>query len=178
MGDFVKGRNLRDRYAPTVALGIELHREIDVFTDGHREVKESKNRLRPKYRHYAGVIVDMFYDHFLAAHWTTYSKQPLHLFVQESYSTIQSFEHILPDQLQYMLRYMVRDNWLLQYANFQGIDRALTGMAQRTPFVSKMEQAVGDLQLHYQEYQAEFTRFYPDVMHFSATWLQSKLDKN
>ncbi|MEQ8424061.1 MAG: DUF479 domain-containing protein, partial [Cyclobacteriaceae bacterium] len=69
IGDFVKGKNLSARYNPDVVLGIELHRAIDEYTDSHDVVQKSKVRLRPKYRHYSGVIVDMFYDHFLAKNW-------------------------------------------------------------------------------------------------------------
>src|SRR5450432_1821563 len=69
IGDFVKGKNLTERFDTDVAKGIALHREIDWFTDTHIVVKQSKDRLRPKYRHYAGVIVDIFYDHFLAKNW-------------------------------------------------------------------------------------------------------------
>ena len=77
IGDFVKGRDLADRYEPAIVKGIELHRAIDEFTDQHAIVKQSKMRLRPKYRHYAPVIVDIFYDHFLAAGWDNHSEQLL-----------------------------------------------------------------------------------------------------
>uniref|UniRef100_UPI00404875E4 ACP phosphodiesterase n=1 Tax=Roseivirga sp. TaxID=1964215 RepID=UPI00404875E4 len=65
LGDFVKGNQYLD-FEPDIAKGIILHREIDRFTDSHEVVSESKKRLSEKYRHYSGVIVDMFYDHFLA----------------------------------------------------------------------------------------------------------------
>src|SRR5436190_842749 len=66
IGDFVRGRNLAEQFGEKIARGIELHRAIDAFTDHHSVVKQSKTRLRPKYGHYSGVIVDIFYDHFLA----------------------------------------------------------------------------------------------------------------
>src|SRR5690349_12341831 len=72
IGDFVKGRNLDDRFSSGIVKGIELHRAIDEYTDSHPVVAQSKNRLRPKYRHYAPVIVDVFYDHFLAKNWKNY----------------------------------------------------------------------------------------------------------
>ena len=69
IGDFVKGRNLVEQFGHEIAKGIELHRAIDEFTDKHPIVKLSKVRLREKYRHYAPVIVDIFYDHYLAKNW-------------------------------------------------------------------------------------------------------------
>src|SRR5277367_1527199 len=77
IGDFVKGKNLADRFEKDIAKGIVLHREIDWFTDRHPVVKQSKDRLREKYRHYSGVIVDVFYDHFLARNWINYSSKSL-----------------------------------------------------------------------------------------------------
>ena len=77
IGDFVRGRDLSTRFSVGIVTGILLHREIDEFTDRHEVVKRSKDRLRPKYRHYAPVIIDMFYDHHLAVNWNAYHHQPL-----------------------------------------------------------------------------------------------------
>ena len=64
IGDFVKGNEL-DNYSDSIKKGIQLHRAIDSYTDSHEVVQKSKERLRDKYRHYSGVIVDIYYDHFL-----------------------------------------------------------------------------------------------------------------
>src|SRR5690606_38990711 len=79
IGDFVKGAKMDD-YPPEVTKGIKLHREIDFFTDNHPVVMKSKDKLRVKHGHYAGVVVDMFYDHFLAVDWESYHPQPLKIF--------------------------------------------------------------------------------------------------
>ncbi len=84
IGDFVRGKNFHEQYSPSIALGIELHREIDEFTDNHSVVLESKKRLRPKYRHYSPVIIDMFYDHVLAKNWSAHSTTPLDQYAQDA----------------------------------------------------------------------------------------------
>src|SRR5690606_17104395 len=84
IGDFVKGGRLSERFEKDIARGIELHRAIDDFTDSHAVVLKSKERLRPKYRHYSPVIVDMFYDHILARHWNDYHPQSLPAFAEET----------------------------------------------------------------------------------------------
>ena len=89
MGDFVKGRDLHERFDPGIANGVELHRLIDSFTDSHPVVIESKKRLRESYRHYAPVIVDMFYDHFLASMWDNYSNLSLPEFVKRTYDLLK-----------------------------------------------------------------------------------------
>ncbi len=161
MGDFVKGRTYRNQYDSEIIKGIDLHRSIDEFTDSHAIVTQSKNRLRPKYRHYSGVITDVFYDHFLAANWNQFHPLPLAQFAQQAYQTIQSFDAELPAELNHMMPYMVNGNWLLNYSNLEGIHRALSGMARRTPYESKMEEAVTDLRENYEAFRNEFIEFFP-----------------
>jgi acyl carrier protein phosphodiesterase len=161
IGDFVKGRQALSAFDPDIARGVELHRLIDDFTDNHPLVMESKKRLRPKYRHYSAVIVDVYYDHFLAKNWAAFHPLPLEKFAQHVYTTITKFSDILPAGVRYMLPYMMRGNWLVNYSRLEGIGRALTGMAQRTPYLSKMEQAVSDLELNYELFYTEFRQFFP-----------------
>jgi acyl carrier protein phosphodiesterase len=161
IGDFVKGKSSLQQFETDIVKGIELHRAIDAFTDTHPVVAQSKNRLRPKYRHYAGVIVDVFYDHFLASSWDLYHPQPLAEFAAHAYRTIEQHHSILPEDVRYMLPYMISGNWLVNYAQLEGIHRALSGMASRTSFVSKMEQAVNDLRTHYPDFKKEFEEFFP-----------------
>lgn len=175
IGDFVRGRTIYEQFPYKIALGIELHREIDEFTDNHPVVLKSKIRLRPKYRHYAPVIVDMFYDHYLACHWNKYHTQPLHNYSQYAYQILTKFDEQLPRQVKYMLPYMIEGNWLLNYSKPEGIHRALSGMAKRTPYDSKMDEAIHDLKSNYADFEQEFSRFFPDLMEMSATFIAAKL---
>jgi acyl carrier protein phosphodiesterase len=163
IGDFVKGKHALNQFEPEIIHGIELHRSIDEFTDTHPVVAESKNRLRPKYRHYSGVIIDVFYDHFLASQWSKFHTKPLNEFANEAYALIQAQINILPDGVQYMLPYMIRGNWLVNYAKVEGVDRALTGMSRRTPYESKMDEAKTELIKYYDEFEYEFNTFFPDL---------------
>ncbi|MBS1680358.1 MAG: DUF479 domain-containing protein [Bacteroidetes bacterium] len=171
IGDFVKGKNLALHYGKNIAKGISLHREIDWYTDHHETVKQSKHRLRNKYRHYSGVIVDVFYDHFLAKLWHEYSTESLAEYADWSYRTIQQHNSVLPDEVKMMLPYMMKGNWLVNYAHLEGIHRALSGMAHRTRFVSKMEEATEDLKVNYSEFENEFKEFFPQLIKFSNDWL-------
>jgi acyl carrier protein phosphodiesterase len=171
IGDFVRGKNFHEQYSPSIALGIELHREIDEFTDNHSVVLESKKRLRPKYRHYSPVIIDMFYDHVLSKNWSAYSTVSLDQYAQDAYATLKKYEATVPDQVKRLLPYMIRGNWLYNYSHIEGIHRALSGMAQRTPYASKMEEASRDLEEHYELFQNEFTLFFPELQEFSSDYI-------
>lgn len=173
VGDFIKGRQALNNFDRETIRGVELHRAIDEFTDNHPVVHDSKNRLRPKYRHYAGVIVDVFYDHFLAIHWTSLHHQTLENFAADTYRTIGMFSDVLPLEFKQMLPYMIRGNWLVSYGDIRGIHRALSGMASRTPYESKMEVASEDLRKYYNEFNDEFKRFFPELKKFASEWLNT-----
>ncbi|UII29791.1 ACP phosphodiesterase [Fulvivirga ulvae] len=172
IGDFVKGKAY-EVYSINIQRGIMLHRHIDEYTDHHEIVSNSKKRLWNKYRHYAGVIVDMFYDHFLAANWSAFHQTPLADYAQYVYKLMLSHESRLPKGVRYMLPFMIDHNWLLSYANKDGIHNALSGMARRTTFTSRMDEAIADLDNHYDEFESEFQAFFPDLRAFVGEWLKN-----
>jgi len=169
IGDFVKERNLLQQFDEEVAFGVELHRSIDYYTDHHPVVKESKNRLWPIYRHYSAVLVDVFYDHFLSRGWRQFSAAPLDEYATNTYATLKSFELLLPSDVRQLLPYMTRQNWLVNYGNFDGLQQTLNGMARRSRHESKMEQSITELELHYDAFKLQFEQFFPDlILHCNA----------
>lgn len=167
IADHVKGSQIQ-QYSGGFLEGILLHRQIDTFTDTHEVVAMSKERLRPIFRKYAPVIVDVFYDHFLARDWLKYHHLSLQQFAGESYDLLRSHQHVLPERTVYMLHYMESQNWLLNYATIAGVRRALTGLSKRTTFDSGMERATDYLEHHYAEFEKEFERFFPELRQFVA----------
>lgn len=166
IADSIKGnkyKHLPDR----IQKGILLHREIDTFTDSHPIAKLSSKRLHQNYSHYSRVIVDIFYDHFLAKNWQHYSETPLHLYVDQFYDLLEANYTVLPDATKRMIPYMMSDNWLLNYAQMDGISRVLTGMNRRTNNKSKMNNAIIDLEQHYDTFEVEFTAFFNELESFS-----------
>ena len=95
IADHVKGSQFYN-YSKEIQQGILLHREIDLFTDTHPIVKQSMQRLHKRYRHYNGVIIDIFYDYFLAKNWSKYSDIPLQIFADTIYKFFQNIEINLP----------------------------------------------------------------------------------
>lgn len=172
IGDFVKGKAWQT-LPESVQKGILLHRSIDEFTDSHVIVEQTKLRLRPKYHHYAPVVSDLYYDHFLAALWTNYHPETLLTFTQDFYQLTRDFGSIIPEAAKHMLTYMSRDNWLYNYQFIAGIDKALKGMSRRTTFTSGMEHASRDLEKDYVLYQQEFEAFFPELIRHSSSFLKS-----
>jgi len=172
IGDFVKGKKV-ENYEPAIAKGILLHRAIDYFTDTHQIVAKSKDRLRDKYRHYSGVIVDIFYDHILASNWRQYHSKSLEKFAEEAYNLVLSYKEILPKKVLYMLPYMMKNNWLVSYASIEGISSVLFGMSRRTKYQSRMEEATKELEEDYDLYKKEFEEFYPELVEHTSKFVAS-----
>lgn len=168
IADSVRGSQL-GQFPAGIAAGILLHRQIDTFTDTHPVVQQSKSLLRPGYSKYAGVIADMYYDHFLAANFHRYGALSLADYAQQVYAVVQRHQEFLPDKVKYFLPYMVEQNWLLNYAHIAGLHRSLSGLSRRTTFLSHMDTAAAELEKNYALYESHFHAFFPDLQEFVRT---------
>ena len=162
MADGIRGKHF-ESFPPDVQKGIVLHRAIDTFTDAHPIFRESTKRLHGKFHHYSGVIVDVFYDHFLAKNWTRYSSEDLVSFAENFYQSLQDNHEILTDKTKGMLPYMIQYNWLVSYETVTGIERILTQMDHRIKNNSNMRFSIEDLKLFYTEFEEEFTLFFEEL---------------
>ena len=166
MADSIRGNKFKHLPA-RIQKGILLHREIDTFTDAHPIHKKSSKRLHKNYSHYSRVIVDIFYDHFLAKNWERYSETPLDIFVENFYDLLEDNYTILPTGVKRMMPYMIADNWIFNYSKMQGIGKVLNGMNRRTKNKSRMNFAILDLEEHYGTFEKEFIDFFEELQVFS-----------
>ena len=166
MADHIKGNKYKT-FSVDLQKGILLHRQIDSFTDAHRIVRVSKRRLDDIYGLYRGVVIDIFYDHYLAKNWHDYSDIPLATYTQNFYDSLTRNHDILPDKIKYMSTYLIRDNWLLSYAEKEGIQKVLEGMNRRTDNKSHMNLAINDLESHYDDFEADFQEFFDELIVFT-----------
>ncbi|MCM8570527.1 acyl carrier protein phosphodiesterase [Gramella jeungdoensis] len=166
MADSVKGKKYL-KYPTDIKNGIILHRAIDYYTDTHEIFKQSTQRLFPIYGHYSGIIVDIFYDHFLAANWKDYSSTPLKEYTLKFYEVLEKNYEILPFRVKSFLPYMVNDNWLLSYSKIEGIEKVLKGMNNRTGRKSGMHHSVNELREYYSQFENEFKMFFKELIQFS-----------
>lgn len=172
IADQVKGKQIAS-YSEGIVKGIRLHRQIDSYTDQHETVLQSKMRLRERYRHYSPVIIDIFYDHFLAIHWQEYSSTDLGKYSKYIHAIISKYETILPEKSHLFFQYMLKHDILEAYGKVAGIQKVLAGMARRTPFESGMENATEELVTHYTLFEQEFIDFFPKLQIFVGEQLIS-----
>jgi len=165
--DFVVGRIDHPRnaiYNDEIKNGILLHRLIDSFTDTNPSVSDCKSVLYEKYHKYSSVLVDIFFDHYLAIHWSDYTAEPFDNFRKRVHASFQNQWSVLPEKMKPMIESMIKHDWLKNYSEFWGIERALMGISKRTIYESNMEKATEDLQIHYQLFDEKFTIFFPKIM--------------
>jgi acyl carrier protein phosphodiesterase len=167
-GDFVKGR-IGDQVPPDIAAGIRHHRRVDAFTDSHPSVAAFRRVLIPEHGHYARVIADVFFDHFLAIDFTRYSSEPLDEFLTRVYDTIDPHVNELPGRLRIVYPRMRDDGWLSSYRTIEGIRLVLGGISHR---LSRRPQLATAVQFVEDDRRAELERlfheFFPDVMALSS----------
>lgn len=166
IADSVKGNQIA-LFPEKVAQGIMLHRQIDTFTDAHPSVRNSKSTIRKQSGKYSGVVVDIFYDHFLARKWSRFSETPLDQFTVSVYHELGNHSYLLPARVKRILPYMVAQNWLNSYANLMDLRRIFYGMDRRTNLRSGMSRAVEILETHYDSLEKDFEDFYPEMIAFA-----------
>ncbi len=171
IADSVKGSAF-NQFSSEIKKGILLHRKIDSFTDSHPIVEQSKQRLREKYKKYSSVIVDIYYDHYLATNWDIYSDIELQEFIQGIYNIIKTNHSILPEKSAHFTKYMLQHNILFAYSKLEGIEQVLHGMSRRASFQSNMEFAIHDLKEHYTLFENEFKLFFPELQHFVKSQIE------
>lgn len=166
IGDFIKGDPASPRHKLTTAevAGIRLHRSIDTFTDAHADVAAVRELLRPRCHKYAGVAVDVFFDHFLAVRFEPLTGESLSEFIHFFYTTLQQNRNRLPAEAARMLDAMIRYDWITNYQTSEGIDRSLTGLSRRTAFPSGLDTAILDFEHYYERVGHYFTRFWPTLV--------------
>ena len=172
MADTIRGSKY-DYLPIEVQKGILLHRAIDTFTDAHPIFRTSTKRLHEHYHHYSGVIIDVFYDHFLAKNWSRYSSIPLDEFTSHFYEIMQANYEILTPKTQQILPYMISQNWLVSYATVEGIGIILSQMEKRIKNESKLSLSINELNLYYAEFENEFTSFFVELSNYSSQKLNS-----
>jgi acyl carrier protein phosphodiesterase len=169
MGDFLKGVRLQD-LDEELRRGVRLHLRIDAFTDAHPVVAESRRRISPLRRRYAGVLVDVFYDHLLCRHWDRFSDVPLRHFVDEVYERFARQANTLPATMQLPAQGMIEHDWLRAYATVGGVALTLARIARRVKRENHLATGAEELLEQYTLLEQDFLAFFPEAQEHARAW--------
>lgn len=176
IADFVKGNKYLN-YPEQVAYGIRLHRSIDLFTDQHELVKESINILKPGYGRYAGIVTDVFFDHFLAANWNRYSEHTLRQFSKHAHAVFLSNFLLLPFRVKQFLPFLIQHKRLESYAHRENMYPVLEIMSRRTSLPANSEWAMQILNQEYDQFEALFHGFFAELIEYVETDFGVKISR-
>jgi acyl carrier protein phosphodiesterase len=163
IADFVKGR-VDGRFPRAVAEGIRDHRKADLFTDSHEFFSASRRLISRERRRFAGVIIDVLYDHFLTTGWDRYASVGLDEFVGTVYANLGRHEAPLPHPVPLVIGRMVREDWLRSYGTVDGLDRTFWRNSRRLSRENTLGSAVAELEANYSALHVHFHRFFPDLL--------------
>lgn len=171
ISDFVKGKT-KYEYPEEIQQGIAVHREIDRFTDTHLATKEAKEIFRPVYRLYAGPLMDVIYDHFLALDENEFTDASLKAFTVNTYAMLDRFTDHFPEKFSMMYPYMKLQNWLYNYRYRPGIEKSLAGVARRAKYLEESDTAYFLFNEHYDKLKNLYQLFFPELKLMTVNFLK------
>jgi len=162
-GDFVKGNKMIGLHQ-NIIVGVKLHRSIDTFTDSHPLVKEAKGIVRSEFRLFSGVVIDMFWDYFVANSMIESGSNVLSNHINYVYNSANTNFNYLPEAFKPVFPYMEKHNWLGAYSTKEGLESIMLQMRYRIGNKSPLDQAVRILEMHEQEFQQLFNQFWKEAL--------------
>jgi acyl carrier protein phosphodiesterase len=163
LGDCVKGCGY-EYYPERVSAGIRMHRAIDTFTDQNDISAQCRTLLRPVAGKFAGVALDILYDHVLANNWSSFTTKPLFDFTQDVYQILNARYEELTMENRILLGHMERENWLLRYATKEGTHKSLSGMSRRIAYQSNLDKVMPLYEKVEEEFDALALQFLANVI--------------
>ena len=164
LGDFVFGRSVLQDWRPSVRIEIVRHRRIDRYTDEHPAVVEAR-ALFGGLRRYAGIVLDVYFDHRLARDWPRWNDESLHDFTARVYRVLREHRDELPPRLQAIAPRMAAHDWLGSYAQRDNVDGVVRGIATRlSRNGERLVECLAVLRANEAEVDAAFEVFFPELI--------------
>ncbi|QPG04699.1 DUF479 domain-containing protein [Salinimonas marina] len=163
LGDFMRGCQ-HEHFDFDVQCGLNNHRFVDRFTDEHAKIREAKSWFSSQRRRFAGIILDVSFDHFLISHWSQFYTQSFERFCEQRYALLQPALADMPLSMQRTVTSMLKHRWLDVYRTPEGLARALDNTAARIRFRHAFTGSIDEVMQHYAALKQTFLDFYPQLM--------------
>lgn len=164
LGDFLTNTDWNSIYSEGIKKGIKRHLAIDKFTDMHPVFQNSCERISKNTRHFAPVLIDIFYDHYLAKNWDKYADDSLDAFTSSFYTVLEEYKEKLPDRLSNAILFMIRENWLSSYQKIEGIQEVLFRLSRKVNMQNTIAESITELITHYEDLENDFCAFFPEII--------------
>ena len=164
-GDYFKGP-LQQQLPSGLERGVRLHRAIDAYTDQHPELAELRAAFGPELRRYAGILVDLSFDHFLSVHWQRYSEESLDDFNRSVYRGLNTRRHHFSPAARRMLDRLVQHDLLGRYTEWESIPASASHIGERFSRGNPFLGIEGQLSAMRPHLERTFVSFYPQLQDF------------
>ena len=165
-GDYYKGP-LRGDLPGHIESGVRLHRAIDAYTDAHPVIGHLRSRFPARLRRYAGILIDLSFDHFLSTHWAQFSDIALEDFSRQVYTTLSRHRHHLSDGSRRMLGRLIEHDILGLYTDWDTIPASAERVGRRFRRENPFRDIGRDLADERSRLEQAFLSFYPDLRSYS-----------
>jgi acyl carrier protein phosphodiesterase len=166
IGDFVRGR-IDPALPPKVRAGIALHRAVDAYTDAHADVVGARALFAPPYRRYAGILLDVWFDHLLARQWARLGEDDLDAFSDRVRDLLAMNATLVPERMQGFVAYLGANGLPAGYRDTAMIGQALGGMSRRLKRTNPLAEALPELVARHAPLQLRFDAFFPELRNFA-----------
>ncbi len=175
LGDFARGID-RTLLPDAVRAGLSNHRAVDRFTDAHPLVRDMKLGFSPDRRRFAGIALDIYFDHLLISHWESFENRNLDALIAEFYQRMSDGQEIMPgENMRRVTRRMIEYDWFGSYRELNAIAESLDRVAARIRFVNQFDNAIEDLLRNHEMIRDGFFEFYPQLQqHVQDQALESR----
>ncbi|MCK0164165.1 ACP phosphodiesterase [Marinobacter sp. S6332] len=167
LGDFTRGIDV-SALPPSVRLGVRHHLAVDSFTDRHPDVLASKRLFSAQRRRFAGVALDVLYDHFLLQHWSEFTNTDQNAFIRTVYAELQSNESLMSPTMSKTTRHLVSHDWFGSYRDLDNIGYALDRVAARIRFQNSFAGMIEEIRPLHSQLEEHFLSFFPDLQEFAG----------
>jgi acyl carrier protein phosphodiesterase len=168
LADFVRGAP-DPALPPAVRAGIRLHRRIDRYTDAHPVVAAARLRFHPPLRRYAGIQLDVWFDHCLAREFPRWSALPLVVFSARVRGVLAAHTASMPPRMHDFARAMQARDLPAAYADRGEIAMTLTGLSGRLRRANPLATALPVLVADDAALTQHFHDFFPALIASAAT---------
>lgn len=165
-GDYYKGP-LRGDLPLSLERGVKLHRAIDAYTDSHPVIQQLRRELPTELRRYAGILIDLSFDHYLSQHWARFSDVHLSDFNSGVYRTLITQENHLSAGARNMLARLVEYDILNLYLKWETVPATAARIGQRFKRHNPFMEVGQTLTPARDAIEQAFLDFYPQLQDFS-----------
>ena len=168
LGDFARGVDA-DTLPVPVRAGLFNHRAVDRFTDSHPLVLEMKRGFSRERRRFAGIALDIYFDHLLIQHWQRFEQRPLEPLIEDFYRRMALGRALMPgSDMRRVTQRMIDYDWFGSYRDIDAVAESLDRVAGRIRFANGFANAIEDLLRQHDSIRDGFLEFFPELQRYVA----------